>query len=368
MRRPYPYDYKILAYADIHHGSKANGRCQQDMLDAESQITQIAFDKKVNAVVFAGDAFKSRNPHDEEKTKYVESRIRRIHALPLNVDHIDIVGNHCRWYKANNSGHVLEAVAMFGESNYYLFDKQESRPIKGLMVHALPAQVDFSNEWKIDPNLINICVFHGMVKGCQLNNLDSKTPITAPAGIPLSVLDHEGFDFVIGGDIHIPQMLDFHNTVGGYTGSTLQLDEGDRGQDRGCLFIEFVKGETSPRVEFIPIEQSKLITIALSEDTADSIDESVFAGNLVKLVVSDAHGTPSTKMQQIIDRAKMNARNLVVILEGDMMDSVPLSSLEIIPSSPLEEMSQYLRSLSELDGKTIDRMNSILEETFAYGN
>jgi DNA repair exonuclease SbcCD nuclease subunit len=339
---------RVLAYADIHHGEYGNGRTQQDMLDAEAFITQLAIDRKVDYVVFAGDAFKSRNPHDECKTRWMQAKADRALACKsYGIRQIDLVGNHCRWYKIDDSGHVFEVLELMKFMGYHVASTQDTtyfRDEDRVIFHNLPAQVSYDDRiWQFDSRRLNICVFHGMVKGCALNASGS---VKAQEGIPLELLDQPEFDFVIGGDVHYPQVLPFKNTVGGYVGSTLQLTASDSGEDRGCMIITFEQGATEPQVEFVPVPQSKIIQ--LEWDTSSVPDLEAMRNNLVMLRINNDAGLAFVDLESKIEQFRQVARSVTpvylpqtVVAKQTLAEHISASDF-----SPIDDFNTYLGHLS----------------------
>ena len=366
--RPFARNLRIVAYADIHHGEYANGRTQSDMIQAEEWITRIAIDSKADWTVFAGDAFRSRNPHDECKTHWLEVRAKRLELFrELGINQLDIVGNHCRWYKAENSGHVYEALQTIYESSFderysgaaHISEVQENYlPNSDVMFYTLPAQVEFQEgRWDLDNNEadIKVCVVHGMVKGCLLNPNGHK----ADHGIPMEILDREQFDFVICGDIHIPQILDFKNTKGGYVGSTLQLDYTDMGEDRGALLIDFKKGEYEPVVQFIPFPHAELKVLEWS--AKDPLpDLSPYEGSLLRVKVSNAGVMSSVDLDHVKSQIAKVARHVEWVPVSESAQKALINRSVIASAGPLDDFNRYMDSLGVQDAGTRVRRLEIL--------
>lgn len=361
MARTFPNSLRILAYADIHHGERSNGRTQSDMVEAEDLITQYAIDNNVDWVVFAGDAFKSRNPHDECKTRWLDCRLRRTdafaklcHGTGRAIHQLDVVGNHCRWYKADHSGHVFEALELAERlventgvlrhvisdtAKCFVHNREPGRP--AVAFYTLPAQVTDTKDWWMsledDDSCIRVCVAHGMVKGCALNQAGT---VKAAEGIPLEMLDREEFDFVILGDIHIAQQLPFKNTRGGYVGSTLQLDDADRGEDRGFIILDFVQGESAPQVQFIPIPHARIERVTW--DTSCPLpDCTPFAGSLLTIEILNTNSMPPEAVDQALEAVRPLVRKLTLIPRAVASATVDRDQT-ILAADPRTEFSQYL--------------------------
>lgn len=366
----FPHDLSLLVYADIHHGDRANGRRQQDMVDAEEFITNLAIERGVDWVVFAGDAFKHRNPHDEHKTLWLKVRFERsLKFDEAGIRQLDVVGNHCRYYKSDNSGHVFSALGTINDAMdsrlHWISSVQETLAPDGAVVfYTLPAQTEYAPErWDFDTGTmdgtdpIRICVFHGMVESCALN---ASGTVKASDGIPMKILDRPEFDFVVGGDIHIPQILDFKNTLGGYVGSTVQLDEHDLGEKRGCMIVNFKKGESQPNIEFIPVPHAELTKLVW--DTAEPFpDLEPYRGTLCSFHVVDSACLPLSEIEARAAELRSVARHVNVSRSGGRVQYiVPDVGEERVGATPLEDFEVYIPRVDDIQPEQRGRMLNIL--------
>ncbi len=365
--RTHPHDFAMLFYADLHVGDRSNGRSYLDMIEAERFITQLAIERKVDWVVFGGDAFKLRNPHDEHKTAWLKVRAERRNLFAAQgIEEADVVGNHCRWYKAENSGHVFEAMkSADGGSRGIIADKCGTWVCTDTRVvfHCLPAQTEYEEGlWHPHPDAINICVFHGMVKGCALNQAGT---VKADHGAPMEILDRPEFDFVAMGDIHLPQMLDFKHTRGGYVGSTLQLDATDAGEQRGVLIVRFVRGASEPEVEFVPVPQAELKFFVWDASTSLPDLES-FRGHLVTLRVKNSSALSSIEFDAEVAKVRGVAKHLSVITEPSDVGRATLAGNAVF-GTPQEDFGVYLQAVPNLDEARRARLLTIMDNEVLNG-
>jgi len=364
--RKYPRSSRILFYADLHVGDRSNGRLYTDMIEAEEFITNLAIERKVDWVAFGGDAFKSRNPHDEQKTRWLEVREKRSREFNgAGINEIDLVGNHCRWYKADESGHVFEALQLQGCADnrcHIVAATQETFHTRsGVTFHTLPAQVNYDpTMWTNDDGLdLSICMFHGMVKGCSLNQDGT---VKSSEGVPLEILDRPEFDFVLCGDLHIAQILDFKNTRGGYVGSTLQLDATDAGEERGCMIITFLKGATSPQVEFVSVPHAKLMY--LTWDTKEPLpDLEPYHGQLLTLKIINANALSSIDLDRNLSAVRQTVRHLTTLMEAvDLGLNRPGMARAVSHAGPVEDFGAYLGQMANLPPDRKERVLNLLRE------
>jgi DNA repair exonuclease SbcCD nuclease subunit len=226
------------AYGDIHHASKAS-RCLdlKDTLEIEKQFHARAAAQRWDFTVFVGDRYLKREPEDEVKVR-ADRCLAECLAMRPNMPHYHLVGNH-DWTKNNRAWHTSESLRGF--KNLIVIDAPYSDPdmLEPWAVHALPADVPFEKErYRVFPDKFNLFLFHGIVKGSLMSDSSDRV---FDEGIDISVLDSSDWQFVIGGDIHVPQIIPFNYTKGGYTGAILQRDRSDADKPRGWLEVKAEK-------------------------------------------------------------------------------------------------------------------------------
>lgn len=229
---------KFAVYSDIHY-DRQGARCLtvQDCEAVERAVHQFAGANGCDFVIFAGDRFLKREPEDEVKTRadwvlYQELSQSRI-------PHYHLIGNH-DWTKNDRKWHTSESLRDC--PNLTVMDLPATYLGDGYAIHALPAGVPFDfSLYKTDPTLLNIFVFHDMVKGSFLNDAGTTT---IQEGIDAPLIDRTEFDLVYAGDIHVPQILPFRNTIGGYVGSVMQRTLADAGCQRGWLEVTATRTAT----------------------------------------------------------------------------------------------------------------------------
>lgn len=223
---------RFIAYGDIHHDRKA-ARCltMEDTLGIEQQVHQRVAEGNFDFSVFVGDRYLKREPEDEIKVT-ADRALAYFLSLRPNALHYHLVGNH-DWTRNNRSWHTSESLRSL--SNLIVLDKPGTQPYRNgdALIHALPADAPFNeSDFGSVPGVFNLLLFHGIVKGSLMSDTAARV---FDNGIDISQLDRPCWDFVIGGDIHVPQKIPFVNTSGGYTGSVLQRTRSDADKPRGWI-------------------------------------------------------------------------------------------------------------------------------------
>lgn len=239
---------KFAAWSDSHY-DQLIARCVNlyDIEEVERSILRHAFKNDYDFTLFPGDRFQAREPKDEVKT--IADRVYRDYSYNIqlkkkNMYHYHLIGNHdwvdngLKWHTSMSIGDFPRIQIMEAPCTYLGHDGKPFR------IHALPSGYKFSMDYyDIDPNDLNIFVFHDMLMGSYRS--DERNPNNIfKSGIPLSEIDRPEFDLVLAGDIHIPQKFPLKRVRngGGYCGGLVQLNKGEANQKRGWLDIEAYKG------------------------------------------------------------------------------------------------------------------------------
>jgi len=220
-------------------------------------------------------------------------------------------------------------------------------------VHALPADVDFDMAaYDVDPAQFNLFLFHGIVRGSLMSDRSERT---FTEGIDLADIDRPEWDFVLGGDIHVPQTIPFTNTKGGYTGSTLQRDRGEADQGRGWLEITATRGADGWEIEteFVPTRNF------FHRETWEVGDDTLYDTIIVNetYVVDQAVEIKLAGTRQNVDRIADDPR------WSNYVDLLGARSLDIIRDYVVEQ-DEAVVDLSTSTG-VLDDLNLYLESGFA---
>lgn len=249
-----PRVFRFIAYGDIHHDRKA-ARCltMQDTLGVEQQVHQRVASGQFAFSVFVGDRYLKREPEDEIKVT-ADRALAYFLSLRPEAPHYHLVGNH-DWTRNNRSWHTSESLRSI--PNLIIMDQAKTyvnlhQSELGYLIHALPADATFKEEeYLTSPEHFNLLLFHGIVKGSLMSDTSTRV---FDNGIDIKELDRPCWNFVIGGDIHVPQQIPFTNTRGGYTGSVLQRTRADADKPRGWIevTVSWDGSQWAYATEFVP--------------------------------------------------------------------------------------------------------------------
>lgn len=335
---------RILHFADLHIGVETYGRPlaergwssrMQDFLDAFDHLVEYALSEGVDAVIFAGDAYKSREPTQTHQREFAR-RIRRL--SDAGIPTFLLVGNH-DLPNAEGRAHALEIYRTLDVPNVYVgdashFGGDNYRPVvvptrEGpLQVAFLPwpqvsrllaAEADAATmsidqvhrkvEEKmtaliaeqataVDPNVPAVLTCHVSINDFLVReNPGSEqwmTVGTAPTLLK-SALSQGAWDYIALGHHHNNMDLQL-DTPCWYAGSLQPVDFGEEGQRKGFMVFDIdpgkprgsrVGGAGLPHLEPVPVRPFVTIHLSPKEDdptpeVCRAIDATDTAGAIVR--------------------------------------------------------------------------------------
>lgn len=283
---------RFLCVGDLHLDKGGRyGRVPGERLAEQEQVwaevLQLARDEKVDAVIFAGDAFEKRHPSTDALLAFERPLIRHDHACPV----IAIPGNHDRSGVSD-----FCALDVFHEAGLLtLHSRPAVTSVGGVSVACLPwapvSRIVAAHDGETDRDDVNVLAAELLLETARGLRAQSDGPMillthfsisgaSTPDGmdvglfrepvIPLADLEAIGFDAIVGGHIHRFQRLEQGEAPIFYVGSPLALDFGEGGYDHGVWILEFdVNGATVP--EFVPITSRNFTTLDWGIEEAETL-------------------------------------------------------------------------------------------------
>ena len=295
---------RLLHFADAHidianygRHDPATGLPQRvvDYLKSLDQIIDTAIAERVDLVVFAGDAYKDRNPQPTFQRAWGERVMRLSRA---GIPTLLLVGNH-DIAPAENRAHTLQEFETLGVPHIFVADELKLWTPEELgipvQVLALPwvtrsrflARYDMSgrslddvynaildkvsdalNETlanEVDPSLPLILTAHASVQGARYG---SERQIMLGHELVLSpaLVSDKRFDYVALGHIHKHQALNESPPVI-YPGSIERIDFGEAGEKKGFVLADVERGRANWR--FVPLKTRPFIDIYIEAKDPD---------------------------------------------------------------------------------------------------
>jgi len=298
---------RILHFADAHIDMANFGRIDpesalpvrvMDFVRSLDQIIETAIDQDIDLVIFAGDAYKDRNPQPTFQ-KIWGSRIMRLSEagimtvlLPGNHDVTPAVGRantlqEFTTLKAPNIivadsidllepdrlGIPLQLVTLPWISRGQFLTRTETSGLKideiySLLEQRVSEQIDALVE-RADPSVPLILTAHASVRGAVYGS-ERSVMLGSEFSLDRSLLCDTRFDYGALGHIHKHQSINGPNhppVV--YPGSIERVDFGEVGEDKGFIIAEVNKGESS--WEFIKLPTRKFIDLKIQGNRVESL-------------------------------------------------------------------------------------------------
>jgi exonuclease SbcD len=299
---------KVVHFADLHLGVENYGRIDPttglssrltDFLRSFDQVVEYALDEAnaVDLVVFAGDAFRTRDPSPTYQRAFAR-RMRRLsegglpvvliagnHDLPtaanrahaveifdtLSVSHVD-VSSAPEWFRIETESGPVQVVTLpwVTRSSLLARDEYKNRPleeINELIVERLIQIVEGEGGLisQLDRAVPTLLVAHGTVQGAVYGS-ERSVMLGNDVLLPPSLVRHPAWDYVALGHIHKHQVLHESPPVV-YAGSLERIDFGEEKESKGFVVAEVERGNA--RYEFHPVDARSLVTVRVKADGDD---------------------------------------------------------------------------------------------------
>jgi DNA repair protein SbcD/Mre11 len=306
---------KILHFADLHIGVENYGRPDPatglstrliDFLNAFDELVECALAEDVDLVLFAGDAYKSREPSQTHQREFAK-RIRRLrsagipvfllignHDLPnavsranaleifqtLEIDGVYVAPKLGAYRIPTKAGDVqIVAVPWPNPSALISRDEYKNRTIDQIDkdVEALLTEAIVSIGEEQDAGLPVILAAHIAISESRVKSGSEKWMTVGhfPALLPSS-LRADLFDYVALGHHHVHQELGKLPPIV-YPGSLQRVDFGEEKDDKGFILFDLdpsrPRGERVVNVEFRPVAARRFVTVDVSPRAEDPTDE-----------------------------------------------------------------------------------------------
>ncbi len=288
---------RLLHFADLHIGMENYGRLDPatgvnrrvlDFLHRFDDLIDYGLAREVDLVVFAGDAFKTRNPNPTHQRAFAR-RVKRLadagvpivllvgnHDLPamvqkassvdifriLDVPHV-VVGWEERVHRIETRrGPVQVATVpypvrqrLLAHDEYRGLSIEElDRAVQEIVTQNIQALAE-----QLEPDLPAVLAAHLSVSGATFGS-ERSVMIGRDAVVLKSVLADPAWDYVALGHIHLHQSLNgTERPPVIYSGSLERIDFGEEGQTKGFCWVELARGETT--WEFVEVDARPFVTV-----------------------------------------------------------------------------------------------------------
>lgn len=303
----------VLHFADAHIDIVNHGRYDTDVglpvrvvdfLNALDQIVDRAIDEAVDLVIFAGDAYKDRNPQPTFQREWGR-RIMRLSAAGIPT--VLLVGNH-DVSPATGRAHTLQEFRTLDVPHVHVADRirrfdpaELGVPVQVITVpwvsrSALMTREELSGK---DTQEVYDAIGERVATaiGRMVDEADPAIPLilTAHASVQGARYGSErqvmlGQELVLGGSIVADKRLDYvalghihkHQDVsqGGqppivYPGSIERIDFGEAREKKGFVLASVQRGHTS--WQFVPLKTRRFVDLSIEADSAETFMADIMA-------------------------------------------------------------------------------------------
>jgi exonuclease SbcD len=369
---------RLLHFADLHLGVENYGRMDpttglstrlMDFLRVYDQVVDYALENDISLVVFAGDAYKTRDPNPTYEREFAQ-RIQRLSTAGIPT--VLVAGNHDT-PSALGRAITVEIFATLEVENVHVAKKPEVIRIETkdgpVQIVALPwitrsallARDEYKNKnleeinqlildkvinifegpegliSQLDRTLPTILAAHATVQGAVYGS-ERSVMLGQEVILPPSLAKNPAFDYVALGHIHKHQVLNEQPPVI-YSGSIERIDFGEEREDKGFVVAEVERGRAT--WQFVKTDARRFVTIEVdvqSDDPTAEILEAIANRDIEDAVVRIIIHTIAEKEPLInedeIRRALAGAFHIAAIVK-DVERKVRLR----LGDQPIEEMT-----------------------------
>jgi DNA repair protein SbcD/Mre11 len=392
----------LLHLADIHFGMENYGRLDpatglnRRLLDFSRSVhhaIDYALEHDVHLAIFAGDIYKHRDPEPSWQREFarcvrrlVEAQVPVVilignHDLPntlgkahaveifdtLPLDRITVMAKPAMHFIDTRAGQVQVAGFPYLTRSFILSREQyKDKPLEEInqLMMAQAEMIFRQFAEQVDPSLPAILTVHGSVANAILSSEQSIMMVGHDPIIPLSVLTHPAWDYVALGHIHRHQDLNQgHHPPVVYSGSIERIDFGEEREDKGFVWAEVRKGNTT--YTFVPVPARPFVTLRLDAQAGDPLvllDAELERRDITEAVVRviiTVTAEQSDLIQEREIRERLKAAYLVAGIVKEEIKASPRSRDSELTESlgPMQALERYIASNPDY----ADRQQALLE-------
>ncbi len=297
---------KLLHFSDIHIGMENYSKLDPEtglstrLLDFFSTfdfIVDKAFEENVDAVIFAGDAYKTRDPNPTQQRGFGQ----RIAKLAKKIPVVLVVGNHDT-PNADGKANTLDIYSALEIENVWVSRKPEilGIPTKSGILQVVTLPWLHKNDYKtiaeklkllygkIKPDSPAIFLSHAEIEGSAYGS-EKGLAIANDVTLPLPLLQDKRLSYAALGHIHKHQVLSKDPLIV-YSGSPQRIDFGEEKEEKGICLVEIAPGKLNgwtSSFQFIPTNARKFLTITIDLKSDDPDPNQTILDNIKKHDLTD---------------------------------------------------------------------------------
>ncbi len=401
-----------MHFADVHLGVETLGRLNpetglntrlEDFTNTLNQAIDRALDADVDLALFAGDAYKARDPNQTHQRSFAAAMKRLTDAgIPV----VMLIGNH-DIPNSRGRAHALEIYGLLGgpTSGVQIISKPDTIEVEtrkgSVLVAGMPYLVrsrvvsqdetrgktveevahliqdkyasyiaDLAREVAIFPEHIALLMGHFTVAdarvGWQNFLLNANEPQVPVEAITLSQGGVSPWDYVAMGHVHKHQEMNRGNEPPViYPGSIDRIDFNERGEEKGLVLADVRKGRAKWR--HVALETRRFVQVDADAGDADDPTAAILAEldryPLLDSVVKVNYKVASDKAMLVrVDeiRKRLSAAHVVVSLQRDMPQGEGVIRVNGMTETMTPELAltKYLDAQPRLASRREELMNT----------
>lgn len=385
----------VLHFADTHFGVELYGKLDpetglntrlKDFRQSLLHAIDLALERGVHLAVFAGDAYKARDPRQTDQREFAACLRRLTDAgVPIAL----LAGNH-DMPAIRGRANAVEIYRTLGVTNVHVLSRPDTVIIetkagpvricvmpylmKGLSVAREEFQGKSIEETRLlmeekyvtylrelaegvreaNDDVPTILLGHFWVNGAKLSAWQQGYFSSSEPQVPLSSLTDPAFDYVALGHIHRHQDLNKNgqpHVV--YSGSPDRIDFGEKDETKGIVLVELRKGGAD--YAFLPVTTSRpFLDIEVDADCEEPTERIItevkrhsLRNAIVKLTYKIGQGRLGLVREREIREALSPAFMVVSINRKVQRDAVARSRMLTETKTPREALELYIETKSE---------------------
>lgn len=391
---------RILHFADLHLGVENYGRTDAatglhsrllDFLRSFDELVAYAVEQRVDLVLFAGDAYKNRDPSPTHQREFAS----RIHRLTLSgIPVFLLAGNHDLpgaagrantldifstlevpgvWVGRTLGTHLIptpsgqvQVVAVPWLTRTFLLRNEQHRnqplqEVDDLAVNELARLLSAEAE-RLRPDLPTVVAVHGSVMGASYGS-ERSVMLGQELILPRAMFRNQAFDYVALGHVHRHQRLE-GTPLAVYSGSVDRVDFGEEAEQKGFVLAEVSRGEAS--YEFIPLRSTRrFITVdvvAEGDDPTAEVGRAVarhdLDGAIVKLIIHTSVEKNALLRDGEIQAMLAGAFKVAAVVREVRREArIRLGTEQNIEQlAPVEVLERYLRQARGMPDERVSKL------------
>jgi exonuclease SbcD len=393
---------RVIHFADVHIGMENYGRLDpvtgtstrvRDFLDRLDEVIDYALNNDADLAVFAGDAFKNRDPDPTQQREFA----KRIKRLADEVPTLLVVGNHDMPGMSTraNSVDIFHTLAVPGvivgskpegrvvntkrgplflawmpypmRNRLLVKEEHQGKSIEELelTLREVVSKIvlDLANQAE-DQDMPRLLAGHFTVEKARFGS-ERSVMLGKDVAVNASILADDSWDYVALGHIHRHQDL----SEGGYppvvySGSLERIDFGEENEPKGFCWIELSRRNSIWR--FVPVAAREFHTIRVDARGSDDptvtvlekLEEFATEEAIVRVQVQMTTDQEVEFREREVGNALINSTSVIFSREVEDDARIRLGNLAPETLSSIALLERYFQSKDVSE----ERISSLLEK------